>query len=459
MCQAAACVEGEGGLRASEEIVAVLGPAIEEAAVAAVRDAEVERPFVVEVRLLDGRYPPFVRVGGDRLRSRMTELSHERRGAMRRLYQARPPEGARVELRDYLSADALVACGEMNWALSYERGRDHPDRRRAGEIGKRLGGELTARLNQRDWHDAAQPFLALVETAPYYEVDPLALARAVVGDDRIAAFEESIAPRAPSRDLPQPARTDRAALEAELGARGLGDVAARIVAEAQLAFHLRPADRDVATRLGGSALLPPGDDWPHAQGDRPLTFLAGIDLSELPLRTGLPEAGWFLFFADLDNDEALGLIEPAENEEGSPARMFYVPPGTEPVVVKPPHKLRDELVERPVTPAPQLTLPDDYELGERLDLDVAAASVVEEIANELRYAGRDGFGDDHWILGAVTGAQGHPTEPGTVLLLHMGWDEPLGFEFLDAGAIQFRIPEPALAAGDWDAVTIEPDSG
>jgi hypothetical protein len=41
----------------------------------------------------------------------------------------------------------------------------------------------------------------------------------------------------------------------------------------------------------------------------------------------------------------------------------------------------------------------------------------------------------------------------------MAWDEPLGFEFLDAGAIQFRIPEPALAAGDWDAVTIEPDSG
>jgi hypothetical protein len=46
-----------------------------------------------------------------------------------------------------------------------------------------------------------------------------------------------------------------------------------------------------------------------------------------------------------------------------------------------------------------------------------------------------------------------------VLLLHLEFDRQLGFEFLDGGAIQFRIPGRALAERDWAAVTIEPDSG
>ena len=47
----------------------------------------------------------------------------------------------------------------------------------------------------------------------------------------------------------------------------------------------------------------------------------------------------------------------------------------------------------------------------------------------------------------------------TVLLLHLGFDHELGFEFLDNGAIQFRIPADALAAHDWSQVTAEADSG
>lgn len=66
---------------------------------------------------------------------------------------------------------------------------------------------------------------------------------------------------------------------------------------------------------------------------------------------------------------------------------------------------------------------------------------------------------NHWVLGAVTGHQGHTPEANTVLLLHLASDEALGFQFLDAGDIQFRIPADALAAGDWTAARARADSG
>jgi hypothetical protein len=69
------------------------------------------------------------------------------------------------------------------------------------------------------------------------------------------------------------------------------------------------------------------------------------------------------------------------------------------------------------------------------------------------------FNATHWVGGLVTGVQGHPPEQDTVLLLHLGFDHELGFEFLDNGAIQFRIPAAALAARDWSQVTAEADSG
>src|SRR4051794_16017976 len=111
---------------------------------------------------------------------------------------------------------------------------------------------------------------------------------------------------------------------------------------------------------------------------RPLSFLAVVDLTELPPST-LPDAGFLLFYADLDNDEARGLIEPVGNDAGSPARVLYVDPADEPLpATEPPGSIA--LSERPVTAVEQLTLPDDYEVEERLGLDPAAASVYQAIA-------------------------------------------------------------------------------
>ena len=446
-----------GPLRATDEVVAVLGPAVEEAVAAAVRESGVDRPFVVELR---PSFPPFVVVGGEQFRARTVALSPPE-GVLALLHEARPPAGARISLLDYLGDDALAVCRELNDALSHERDLDDPDHVRASELSERLGRDWALRLNRREWPGASPPFLVLVRIGrPHEDVDPFELALPSAGRERIDAFRSSIAPRTRASGIPDDARNDRRALLTWLEERGLGAAAARVAASARHAFRLRPAGDDVQTRLGGIGLLPPGEDWPHAAGDRPLTFLAGVDLSELSSGAPLPEAGWLLFFADLDNDEALGLTEPVANEPGSPARVFHVAAGAEPVETAPPARLRDVLVERRVAAVPQLTLPDDYEFAERLGLDPAEKSICEDVAYQLRYdrGGSHEVGD-HWILGAVTGVQGHPVEPDTVLLLHLDFDRQLGFEFLDGGAIQFRIPERALAKGDWAAVTIEPDSG
>jgi Domain of unknown function (DUF1963) len=260
---------------------------------------------------------------------------------------------------------------------------------------------------------------------------------------------------------PDPSRNDRESLAALLAERGLAEQAERIANEvAEVGLRLQPATSVKHSRLGGPSLLPAGELWPHARGERPLTFLAGLDLAELPVHDGLPAAGPLLFFADLDNDEAEGLIDEAANAPGEAARLFYVPPGDDPIEIEPPTALNDVLEPRRVEAVAQLTLPDDDEVGERLGLDAAQSDAYEEIANLLRYGDQASWSDDgnHWVLGAWTGVQGDPPDDDTVLLLHLAWDEDLGFEFLDAGAIQFRIPRLALEAQDWSAVIAEADS-
>ncbi len=259
----------------------------------------------------------------------------------------------------------------------------------------------------------------------------------------------------------QPHGADRDAFQARLVGVGLGRRGAHLAHEiAEVGLRLRSAKDGAESRLGWPALLPPGEPWPHARGQRPLTFLAGISLAELPIHGPLPEAGWLLFFADIENSDALGLIDEASNAADSSARALYVPPGAEPVRADPPAELRDILRARPVRAVPELTLPDDDEAPERLGLDQAETEAYEDLMYELRTASGDQVSPpaDHWVLGAWTGVQGSPSEPGTLLLLHVSNDESLTFAFLDGGAIQFRIPREALVARDWSAVIAQADS-
>jgi hypothetical protein len=442
----------EPHLRPTQQLLDLLPAAFEDAVVAAVAASGVERPFVVEVRSReDGGFQPFGRVGAGDFRERMVAVSPEPEAAVTSLYRAQPPDGATFELVDHLIPDAATACRELAAALSPKS----EDRERASSFLQLLAREVAERLNRRTWPGADQPFLALVHIGPHFDhIDPYTLAAAVAGRERVSDFRASLKPRWSAVHAPVGiARRDRAALEEHLAESALERHAHRLAHEvAELGLRMQPAD-EARSRLGGPALLPPGEPWPHDADNRPLTFLAGIDLSEMPEHGPLPEDGWLLFFADLDNDDAEGLIDESVNEPGAKARLFALPGDVDPVPATPPETLQDVLGDRPVAFEAHLTLPDGYDSAAELGLDPAEGEAYEALASGLRYAEEGWSADrpDHWVLGAVTSTQGERPEPDTVLLLHIATDQGLQFEFLDAGAIQFRIGTDALAAGEWRA--------
>lgn len=459
----------EPHLRATDQLAKLLPAALEDAVVAAVAAARVERPFVVD--LGPGsfmRFRPYGRIGGERFRERMVALSPNPEAAVDLLCEAKPPDGATFELVEYLNEDAAQACREIQAALNPlakalpHSEADERERERASRMLGELGRELALRLNRRAWPGAAEPFLVLVDIGEQSaDVDPYALAAEAVGAPRVAAFRASLQPARKALTPPLEARHDRSALEALLVERGLPAFAHRLAHQvAQLGLRLHASDR-ARSRLGGPALLPPGAAWPHAAENRPLTFLAAIDLSELPERGPLPEDGWLLFFADLDNEDGDGLVDEADNELGGAVRVLALPIGDQPVPATQPAVRGDVLRDRPVTFEAQLTLPDGYNAAAELGLDPAEREAYSAVASWLRY-GDEGWSynvADHWVLGAVTGEQGETPEANTVLLLHLTSDEALGFQFLDAGDIQFRIPADALAGGDWTAARALGSSG
>lgn len=483
----------EPELRSSPELVDVLAAGVGGAVRAAVEAAGVERPFVVKYRLSprdegpEMPLPGFVRIGSERFRDRMRTFSSVDGEALDRLVTGEESgEVALVELAGHCDSETLRACREVNTAIALWRDFDDPDKQRAlaalDALAARLAGELNG---EAGFAGIADPFLVVVEVADPLGGDGLLRARRALGPARVERFVASLASaveaaQAADVDLAG-ARQDRDVLAGWLRARGLGEHARTIAHEAaRPAFRLtrdgegsRPG-----SRIGGTGLLPPGAPWPRTAAGRPLSFLAGVDLGELPhVLAGtevLPEAGWLLFFADLnDEGEALGFIgEPTLNEEGADARVLWLAPGSDPVEAEPPADLPREshvrLPERRVTARFQLTLEDSEGSGESLGLDATESVAYDEIACALR--GDEPSDDDDsdweagdweagdweagdWVLGAVTGVQGLPPEAGTVLLLHLG-----SIEFSDAGAIQFRIPEAALEARDWSQICAEGDS-
>ena len=217
------------------------------------------------------------------------------------------------------------------------------------------------------------------------------------------------------------------------------------------ALLLEPAP-DGRSRLGGPPLLPAGEPWPVCDDGLPHTFLAAIALADLP-SSALPGEGWLLFFAALSSDGTDGLLEEAPNAPGSAARLYLTADAV------PGRPLREPpggtLGERRVRAAPRLSLPDDSEAAQRLGLDVFEADAYEELRERLMYPEEP----HHWIGGHASGTQGDAPAEGTTLLLHLDWDEALGFEYLDAATIQFRIPDAALAAGDFTQAYALVESG
>ncbi len=311
--------------------------------------------------------------------------------------------------------------------------------------------------------DQEAAFLATARWLERGDVEP-----EIVFDEREPARERELptvdaALTGPGSELPDAAppdaRVEPAALAAWLTACGLGDYTEELMRRVEPGLRLTPIIDECRGRLGGPVLLPPGMEWPHTSDGRPLAFLAGIDLGEMSSLGALPNEGWMLFYADTGTDELGGpLVEPAPNEEGSRARMWYVGPPDAPVPADTP-----PAVDRPLRPAwvegsVQLTLPDDYVLSEELGFDDDEEELYGELTGRLRY-GDSGWSPEvgaHWILGTWTNVQGHPRDEDSVLLLHLASDKSIGFEFLGGGALQFLISKSELDARDWSAVVAEP---
>lgn len=239
---------------------------------------------------------------------------------------------------------------------------------------------------------------------------------------------------------------DRAGVRAAMVEVGLDAHADRLVRDAIVDALRLDTDHTARSRLGGPGLLPAAASWPRDAAGRPLTFVAGIDLSELPAPGPLPERGWLLFFADLATEDGEGLIEESGVGTGDPARLLWA---DDPVDATPPDDLEVRLGERRVRPVPAVALPDDYEAAERLGLTDDEGMAYGAVTDTLL---------THGMLGPWSGTQGHPPEPGSVLLLHLEPDDDTGFDILDAGTLQFRIPADALARRDWDEAFAVPES-
>ncbi len=261
-------------------------------------------------------------------------------------------------------------------------------------------------------------------------------------------------------DVAARALRDRDTL-AELCAHvGLKEHASRLAHEVAAIGHLlRPTEREGGSRLGGPALLPPGEEWPLTADGRPLVFLAAIDLTELTSEDLPTTGGWWLFFADLGEDaEGDVFYEPEPNADGARGRMFHVPASAgAPEDAHPPG---ESLKHRAVKLDPLLTLPDHYDVAESLALDPDQAAIYDALHSILDEALLVPAlpWECHWVGGHQSDAQGHPPEDNSVLLFHVSNDHSLGFDFLDGGTIQFRIDANELASGEYSAVEIEPSS-
>jgi hypothetical protein len=424
-----------------EALVGPLAAALDRAVRDALADAPVEAPFVVEVIGGERSFVPQARIVGAAWRDLVRGRSQHDGAALSDLHEAvAHGHGVQVDLVDRLDAEALRACRAFTTAFDGTAiwTRDPY----SDVVADDLGTRLSDLLNRMPVHGTADPFLALVEITGRFSDGRPGRERARWSAPQFERFMASVTSsrgRASVGTTVERALRDRDALQAYLSEGGLPEHAARLAHEvARMGFRLDGGRG--RSRLGGRALLPPGEPCPV--GERALTFLAGIDLGELP-PSELPDQGWMLFFADLGDDD-VGFCEEDDNRPGSMIRMFFT---EEPVEAEPCSR---DLAERRVLPTPFLMLPNGQAEREEAGLDVFESKTYAELVYALT---EPTWADSpHWVGGWPTGPQGVVADSDTLLLLQIADDEELEFHYLDAGTIQFRIPPGALAERDWPRV-------
>lgn len=308
----------------------------------------------------------------------------------------------------------------------------------------RAAEELQRRLAATTWPSDAVALAFGLSDEPWDAV------RSVLGASRLDALLGSVgAPKELAAAAHPPAsREELAALLRSLG------LPAELADEASWGLALLPGG-DGLSQLGGRPRVPDGMPWP-ASGGRALTHLATIVLSELPDFEGralLPSDGTLLFLADLTEDGEL--LEPVVAGENDRVLILHVQAGAATHEPPPPADDRHQydppavLRRRPIRFEPVLTLP---ELPPGLsESDRLAYERIYEALFEVT-PGLDPPG--HLILGHPSVVQEDPREPGQINVLHMGWDEQLGFEFLDGGDITFYGDGADVEAGRWERLIV-----
>ena len=164
---------------------------------------------------------------------------------------------------------------------------------------------------------------------------------------------------------PADRKAQRAQIVALAKDEGLGRIVKRLEGSMRDSIRLSPIDAKVAvggSRLGGKPDLPVDAVWPAGPKQRPLSFMAQLDLASLTKLDSdklLPKNGLLSFFWDAF-DSAWGL-SPAEQ---NCVAVLYTKAGTKllprtpPKTLKPPHKYSKVVfTPRAVQPAPEVTLP------------------------------------------------------------------------------------------------------
>jgi hypothetical protein len=201
-----------------------------------------------------------------------------------------------------------------------------------------------------------------------------------------------------------------------------------------------------ATRLGGRPDLPVGAPWPLGPFNRPIPFVAQVDLSEVaPFGAAgvLPNSGLLSFFFD-----------PSGSGPDQVAPVVYTPAGARLRRVEPPEELTDGERFRPVPLVPhhEATLPPAWNGPVTGHLQLPdTAWFAYEFDQEV-----DDEGPWHRLLGHPDAVQGDPRpDSDVVLLLQVSEDDRAGMEWGDSGSVYFMIRNSDLAALRFDRAWAE----
>ncbi|CUH76245.1 DUF1963 domain-containing protein [Tropicibacter naphthalenivorans] len=217
-----------------------------------------------------------------------------------------------------------------------------------------------------------------------------------------------------------------------------------------------PGHQTSRSHIGGLPRLPEGEDWPKL--DEALTFIAGIDMSEMPpeaLSLDLPNEGWLYFFNNIHDDGMTGVVmyvpEPDERDseppESLPDLQDRFKTQRNPGVIK----------RTPVRAAAGRTMGDVYgdpnipepRFNEYYDVMMdamnAAFDAVEDTPGALIRRRNMGamVGGPEIPEANMEGGQG-------IQLLRLDTDDHMGITYGDCGAISFWIDHEDAARGNWD---------